>query len=98
MLARATTPGYPLDMARTFPRTTPPESLTEREVEAWLGLLYAHSALVKQVDDELMAAHRLPLSAHEILLKLRTADEGQLSISKLAASVRVSTSRVSRLV
>ena len=58
-------------MARTATRTTPPPDLTERQLEAWLGLLYAHSALIKQVDAELLAAHRLPLSAHEILFRLR---------------------------
>jgi DNA-binding MarR family transcriptional regulator len=85
-------------MARTATRTTPPPDLTERQLEAWLGLLYAHSALIKQVDAELLAAHRLPLSAHEILFRLRNTDEGHLSISELAGSVIVSPSRVSRLV
>jgi DNA-binding MarR family transcriptional regulator len=72
--------------------------LSEREVAAWLGLLYAHSTLVKQIDAELLTAHRLPLSAHEILLRLRRAEDGHLSISQLAGSVLVSPSRVSRLV
>jgi DNA-binding MarR family transcriptional regulator len=84
-------------MARTATRTTPPPDLTERQLEAWLGLLYAHSALIKQVDAELLAAHRLPLSAHEILFRLR-AEGGHLSVSELAGTVLVSPSRVSRLV
>jgi DNA-binding MarR family transcriptional regulator len=104
MRARATvSPGLPgafilKGMARTATRTSSPPDLTERQLEAWLGLLYAHSALIKQVDAELLAAHRLPLSAHEILFRLRGADEGHLSISDLAGSVLVSPSRVSRLV
>jgi DNA-binding MarR family transcriptional regulator len=85
-------------MARTATRTTSPPGLTERQLEAWLGLLYAHSALIRQVDAELLAAHRLPLSAHEILFRLRSSDGGNLSISELAGSVLVSPSRVSRLV
>jgi DNA-binding MarR family transcriptional regulator len=85
-------------MARAVQTTPTDRALSEREVAAWLGLLYAQSTLVKQVDAELLAAHRLPLSAHEILLRLRRADEGDLSISQLAGSVLVSPSRVSRLV
>ena len=85
-------------MASAAQRTSHPPELTERQLEAWLGLLYAHTALIKQVDAELLAAHRLPLSAHEILFRLRDADEGHLSISELAGSVIVSPSRVSRLV
>jgi DNA-binding MarR family transcriptional regulator len=85
-------------MAGATQRTRPRGELTEVQREAWLGLLYAHSALIRQVDAELLAAHRLPLSAHEILFRLRAAEEGHLSISELAGSVVVSPSRVSRLV
>jgi DNA-binding MarR family transcriptional regulator len=85
-------------MARTTTRPSPPPELSERQLEAWLGLLYAHSALIKQVDAELLAAHRLPLSAHEILFRVRNAEGGHLSVSELAGTVLVSPSRVSRLV
>jgi DNA-binding MarR family transcriptional regulator len=85
-------------MARSVQPTPKHHELSEREVSAWLGLLYAHSTLVKQVDAELLAAHRLPLSAHEILFRLSRAEDGHLSISELAGSVLVSPSRVSRLV
>jgi DNA-binding MarR family transcriptional regulator len=85
-------------MASAAQRTSPPPQLTERQLEAWLGLLYAHTALIKQVDAELLAAHRLPLSAHEILLRVCHAEDGHLSVSDLAGSVLVSPSRVSRLV
>jgi DNA-binding MarR family transcriptional regulator len=78
--------------------TSTTRSLTARQSEAWFGLLHAHADLVKQVDTELLAAHRLPLSAHEILHRLSGAPDGHLSVTDLAGRVLLSSSRVSRLV
>jgi DNA-binding MarR family transcriptional regulator len=50
------------------------------------------------VDAELLAAHRLSCTSHEVLYRLAQADEGHLSIGELGAAVVISPSRVSRVV
>jgi DNA-binding MarR family transcriptional regulator len=67
--------------------------------EAWFGLVHTHAALVRKVDAELVARHRLSLSAFELLARLSTApNEGALSVTELASQVAISPSRVSRVV
>jgi len=77
-------------------QTTP--TLTDAEAHAWFGFLLAHAALARQVDSDLLAAHRLTASAHEVLYRLVRASDGQLSVTALADNVVISPSRVSRVV
>lgn len=77
---------------------TPPCSLSDRDAHAWFGLLRAHGALVRAVDAELMTAHRLSMSSHEVLYRVARSPEGHLSVSELADQLPISASRVSRLV
>jgi DNA-binding MarR family transcriptional regulator len=79
------------------PATAPPR-LSADEADAWFGVLNAQAALVRAVDAELLAAHRLSCSSHEVLYRLAQADEGHLSIGELGAAVVISPSRVSRVV
>jgi DNA-binding MarR family transcriptional regulator len=72
--------------------------LSVDEADAWFGVLNAQTALVRAVDAELLAAHRLSCSSHEILYRLANADQGHLSIGALGAAVAISPSRVSRVV
>lgn len=66
---------------------------------AWFGLVHTHAALVRKVDAELAARHRLSLSAFELLGRLAAApNEGSLSVTDLARQVAISPSRVSRVV
>ena len=66
---------------------------------AWFGLLHAYASLVRKVDGELAAQHRLSLSAFELLVRLSSApQEGSLSVTELARQVVISPSRVSRVV
>ena len=55
------------------------------ELAAWRGLLRVHSALVRELDAELRAAHDLSLHEYEVLLVLEHAPEQRLRMSELAA-------------
>lgn len=68
------------------------------ELAAWRGLLRVHSALVRQLDAELVAAHDLPLRSYEVLLHLGDAPGRRLRMTELSRSVLLSPSGVSRLV
>jgi DNA-binding MarR family transcriptional regulator len=87
--------GYPWSMASV--RQAIP-TLSDAEAHAWFGFLLAHAALARQVDADLLDAHRLTASAHEVLYRLVRAPDGQLSVSALAENVVISPSRVSRVV
>lgn len=71
--------------------------LAAHEADAWFGFMHAHAELVRDIDADLLAAHGLSLSAHEVLLRLEECDE-RMRMSELAQSVTVSPSRVTRLV
>ena len=77
---------------------TAPPRLSTDETDAWFGVLNAQTSLVRAVDAELLAAHRLSCSSHEVLYRLAHSDEGHLSIGELGAAVVISPSRVSRVV
>jgi len=65
---------------------------------AWRGFLRVHSALTKQLDAQLVAAHGLSLSSYEVLLFLADSPGGQVRMSDLADSVLLSRSGLTRLV
>lgn len=68
------------------------------ELAAWRGLLRVHSALARDLDAELRAAHDLSLQEYEVLLVLAEAPERRMRMSDLAASVLLSQSGMTRLV
>jgi DNA-binding MarR family transcriptional regulator len=72
--------------------------LSGLELGAWRGLLRVHAALVKQLDAELTAAHKLPLSSYEVLLNLESAPGHRRRMAELADSVLLSRSGMTRLV
>lgn len=65
---------------------------------AWVGFLRAHALLVSELDDDLQAAHGLPLREYEVLLMLARADDGMLRMTELANAVLLSQSGLTRLV
>lgn len=65
---------------------------------AWAALLRVHAALVPVLDQELQAAHKLPITWYDVLLELNAATGRQLTMSQLGAVAVVSRSRVSRVV
>lgn len=68
------------------------------ELDAWRGLLRAHSALAKTLDAELESEHALALSSYEVLLRLDAAEERRMRMCDLAESVLLSRSGITRLV
>ncbi|MGI8623942.1 MAG: MarR family winged helix-turn-helix transcriptional regulator [Solirubrobacteraceae bacterium] len=74
-----------------------PTELSEAELAAWRGFLRVHTALLKQLDAQLEAAHGLPLSSYAVLIALREAD-GKLRMADLADRALLSRSGMTRLV
>ena len=72
--------------------------LEPAELAAWRGLLRVHSELVKALDAELLACHRLPLISYEVLINLQAAPDRRRRMSDLADSVLLSRSGMTRLV
>ena len=72
--------------------------LRAAELDAWRGLLRAHSALTKTLDAELEAEHALALSSYEVLLRLDAAEQRRMRMCDLAESVLLSRSGITRLV
>jgi DNA-binding MarR family transcriptional regulator len=73
-------------------------TLSRTELDAWRGFLRAHSALMHELDAELVAAHDLPLRAYDVLVQLESAPGRRLRMTELSRSVLLSASGVSRLV
>jgi DNA-binding MarR family transcriptional regulator len=72
--------------------------LSAEELAAWRGFLRVHSALLRQLDADLSAAHGLPLRSYEVLLLLDGAPDRRLRMTDLSRSVLLSPSGVTRLV
>lgn len=61
-------------------------------------MLRVHASLMKTLDAELEAAHRLPLTSYEVLMQLAEAPDRRMRMCDLADSVLLSRSGMSRLV
>jgi DNA-binding MarR family transcriptional regulator len=87
-------------MTQTTPERAAPavQCLPPQRAAAWLGLLKAHGQLVRALDADLAARHRLSLRSLEVLSRLEHAVEGHLRMSELAEQALLSQSRASRLV
>jgi DNA-binding MarR family transcriptional regulator len=79
-------------------QTSALQELSPTELGAWRGFLRVHTALVRELDAELDAAHDLPLSSYDVLIYLRAAPDKRLRMAELADSVLLSRSGVTRLV
>lgn len=73
-------------------------ALSQAELGAWRGFLRVHSALIRTLDAELIAAHDLPLRSYEVLVYLNDAPGRRLRMTELSRSVLLSASGVTRLV
>ena len=69
-----------------------------RGLDAWLGLLDTQAALQRLLEEELVTAHRLPLSEFRVLYRLAEATDAPLRIADLAARTGLSASHLSRVV
>ena len=72
--------------------------LDELQFRAWRAYVYAYSAVVRRLDQELIRAHGLSLNQYEILVWMRRAGERGLRMSDLASRVVLSPSGVTRAV
>lgn len=75
-----------------------PTRLSDREMAAWAGFLRTHARLVRELDDELTAAHGLPLTSYDVLVQIASSPERRLRMSELADAVLLSKSGLTRLV
>jgi DNA-binding MarR family transcriptional regulator len=74
------------------------QSLSEGEMDAWRGLLRAHSSLAKRLDSALEGSHGLPLRAFEVLHYLGDSPGGKMRMCDLAEEAQLSRSGLTRLV
>ena len=70
----------------------------DAELRAWRGFLETHTRLVRELDEELRAAHDLPLSSYDVLTTLESAPGRRLRMRDLADAILLSRSGLTRLV
>src|SRR3954447_2859892 len=85
-------------MSSTVQPTPGVHELEPHELGAWRGMLRVHSALVKALDAELLAAHELPLTSYEVLINLQAAPNRRRRMAELGDGVLLSRSGMTRLV
>ena len=74
------------------------DSLTDQEHRAWSGFLRTHARLLRELDEELRAAHGMPLGTFDVLIQLSRAPGGRLRMRDLADAIVLSRSGLTRLV
>ncbi len=81
---------------------TDADSLTARprdlDLGPWRAFLRAHARVARRLDDDLRSRHALSLQEYETLLHLAEAPERRLRMGRLADSLLLSKSGVTRLV
>jgi DNA-binding MarR family transcriptional regulator len=85
-------------MSTTAHPTPSTARLAGDELRAWRGLLRAHAALVKALDNQLVRDHGLPLSSYEVLMHVADAPDGRMRMHDVADGVLLSRSGLTRLV
>jgi DNA-binding MarR family transcriptional regulator len=68
-----------------------------RQLAAWIAFLRSHSAIIRQLNVELLNGHGLTLNDYEVLLHLARADGGRMRRIDLANSVLLTASGITRL-
>ena len=85
-------------MTNRAPVKPPLEGISPAEFAAWSGFLRAHAALVRRLDAELQAAHRLPLTEFEVLLWLSNRPRRRMRMAEIAGSMLLSQGGTTRLI
>jgi DNA-binding MarR family transcriptional regulator len=70
----------------------------ELGLEAWKAFLFAHSRLVRELDEELQQAHGVAIGDFDVLVNLANAPGRRLRMCDLADRVLLSPSGISRRV
>ena len=73
------------------------ERLSAGELRAWKGFLRAHARILRELEEELVSAHGLPLTSYDVLTQLDHAG-GRLRMRDLAEAALLSRSGLTRLV
>ena len=73
-------------------------SATDPRLDTWREYIHTHARLLRVMDEELQAAHRLSLAEYDALLQLVNAPGRRLRMSVLASRVLLSRSGITRLV
>ncbi len=74
------------------------EYISEQHLAAWRVFLRAQALITDQIDHDLLAAKRPPLSWYDVLIELYEAPERRLRMYELARRVVLSRSGLTRLV
>jgi DNA-binding MarR family transcriptional regulator len=74
------------------------EYLTDAEIHAWGGALLFTTAVVRALDEALVAAHRISVREFEVLITLFNAPKGRLRMTELAERSLLTPSGLSHLV
>ncbi len=69
----------------------------DERLQTWVALLRTQAAVVEGVESELLARHGLPVSWHEVLVRLSRSDGGAMRMQELAREVLLSKSGLTRL-
>ena len=67
-------------------------TLNDDEVRAWGGYLRTHARIMRELDEELRAAHGMPLGTFDVLINLALAPEEMLRMRDLADAIVLSRS------
>jgi DNA-binding MarR family transcriptional regulator len=70
---------------------------TDAGLTAWIALVEAHAVAVESVEADLVREAGLPLSWHEVLVRLSRAEHGSMRMQELAKAVLLSKSGLTRL-
>jgi DNA-binding MarR family transcriptional regulator len=70
---------------------------TAAGLDSWVAFLRSHSAITRQLNADLLAAHGLTLSDYEVLLHLSRAEGRMMRRVDLAQSVILTASGITRL-
>jgi len=74
------------------------EYLTDAEIRAWGGALLFTTAVLRALDEALLAAHRISVKEFEVLITLFNAPGGRLRMTELAERAFLTPSGLSHLV
>jgi DNA-binding MarR family transcriptional regulator len=78
--------------------TVTTDRLEGAALDAWRSYLQSHASILRELDAELVAAHRMTTRDYEVLLYLAQAPDRRLPMSALATSTMLTRSGITRLV
>jgi DNA-binding MarR family transcriptional regulator len=82
----------PADERRSAPRAG------DWQIAAWRSFLRAHAHVMRRLEQDLQANHKVSLATYDVLVQLVEAPEHRLRMSELADAVLLSRSGLTRLV